>query len=129
MNQARLNLYVNPTFARLLDERAEGANKSPWIAAACQRYAAIVDEEKSRLHTIFSDAEAAEIIAATTDRLLDSDTLHVLIAQRARSDSLIRALYTLTIPQRIALTDACERYHWRRLKGKPVEPTADCLFA
>ena len=126
----RLNLYLSDDLAALITERsATPQSKNAWVTAALQRYADIVKEDTSWLYHNLTDDQAKEIIQHTTNRAYDHDTVHSLILNKTKDNHVIALLHEISLPQRCALAEACDRYHRRRLAGEDVQPTLDELFA
>lgn len=122
-----LRLYTQAHTQELIDQHS-GGNKSEWVNRAITRYAAIVQEERPRLARLFTQAEAKEIVDATTDRAYDHDTVALLVISKTKGPHLAEIMRNISLHQRVTLADCCDRYHRRRVQGEPVTPTVEELF-
>ena len=127
MTASRMQLYTTDAVLSLAAERS-GDNRSAWINSTVVRYAAIQDEVKPGLARLFTNEQVRDIVAATSNRVLDHTNVARYIIEYTRDMYLAEWMRNLSVTQRCVLCDCCEQYVRRTLAGEPTTPTVEELF-
>ena len=123
----RIHVHSSPRVVGIADHRS-GGDRSRWINSAIERYAAICDAEKPELKWLFTQAQAAEMIAATASPPYNHEVIHWLIISVTTDIRLSQLMHGLHATQRCVLCECLDSWHRRNATDSTIQPTAEELF-